>query len=125
MRRRWTKVECELRIGQGGDFDVRAGRLRKYAMVDLFGTPFTERLQAVERYRLINFEEAKDKRRWLEPFNGLVAILRRRVPEHLFPYRRSLERQPTRHYEPGDQRRRPRADLGDRASQQRFVMRIS
>jgi len=32
-------------------------------MVDLFGTPFTERLQAVERYRLINFEEAKDKRR--------------------------------------------------------------
>jgi len=63
MRRRWTKVECELRIGQGGDFDVRAGRLRKYAMVDLFGTPFTEKLQAVERYRLINFEEAKDKRR--------------------------------------------------------------
>jgi len=56
MRRRWTKVECELRIGQGGDFDVRAGRLRKYAMVDLFGTPFTEKLQAVERYRLINFE---------------------------------------------------------------------
>jgi len=25
MRRRWTKVECELRIGQGGDFDVSQG----------------------------------------------------------------------------------------------------
>src|SRR5262249_1683295 len=50
-----------------------------------FGTPFTEKLQAVERYRLIDFEEAKDKRRYLEPFNVLVAILRRSVPEHLFP----------------------------------------
>ena len=33
---------------------------RKYAMVDLFGTPFTEKLHVVERYRLIDFEEAKE-----------------------------------------------------------------
>ena len=33
---------------------------RKYAMVDLFGTPFTEKLHVVERYRLIDFEEATE-----------------------------------------------------------------
>ena len=33
---------------------------RKYAMVDLFDTPFTARLHVVERYRLIDFEEAKE-----------------------------------------------------------------
>jgi hypothetical protein len=33
---------------------------RKYAMVDLFGTPYTEKLHVVERYRLLDFEEAKE-----------------------------------------------------------------
>lgn len=33
---------------------------RKYAMVDLYGTPFTGQLHVVERYRLIDFEEAKE-----------------------------------------------------------------
>jgi hypothetical protein len=33
---------------------------RPYAMVDLFGTPYTEKLHVVERYRLLNHEDAKD-----------------------------------------------------------------
>ncbi len=33
---------------------------RSFAMLDLFGTPFTEALHMVERYRLISYEEAKD-----------------------------------------------------------------
>jgi hypothetical protein len=33
---------------------------RKYAMVDLYGTPFSEKLHVVERYRLIDFDEAKE-----------------------------------------------------------------
>ena len=33
---------------------------RPYAMIDLFGTPFTEKLHVVERYRLIDYEDAKD-----------------------------------------------------------------
>jgi hypothetical protein len=31
-----------------------------FAMIDLFGTPYTEKLHVVERYRLIDYEEAKD-----------------------------------------------------------------
>jgi hypothetical protein len=33
---------------------------RPYAMIDLFGTPFTEKLHVVERYRLRDYEEIKD-----------------------------------------------------------------
>ena len=33
---------------------------RPYAMIDLFGTPFTEKLHVVERYRLVDHEDAKD-----------------------------------------------------------------
>jgi hypothetical protein len=32
---------------------------RPYAMIDLFGTPYTEKLHVVERYRLLNFEGVK------------------------------------------------------------------
>jgi hypothetical protein len=28
-------------------------------MVDMYGTPFTEKLHVVERYRLVDYEEAK------------------------------------------------------------------
>jgi hypothetical protein len=31
----------------------------KCAMIDLFGTPFTEKLHVVKRYRLIDFEEVR------------------------------------------------------------------
>jgi hypothetical protein len=31
-----------------------------FAMVDMFGTPFTEKLHVVERYRLVDYEAAKD-----------------------------------------------------------------
>jgi hypothetical protein len=31
-----------------------------YAMVDLFGTPYTEKLHVVERYRLLDYEDAKE-----------------------------------------------------------------
>jgi hypothetical protein len=33
---------------------------RKYAMIDLFGTPYTKALHLVERYRLISAEDAKE-----------------------------------------------------------------
>jgi hypothetical protein len=33
---------------------------RPHAMIDMFGTPYTEKLHVMERYRLIDFEEAKD-----------------------------------------------------------------
>jgi hypothetical protein len=32
---------------------------RPYAMVDIFGTPYTEKLHVVERYRLLDYEAAK------------------------------------------------------------------
>jgi hypothetical protein len=47
---------------------------RPYAMIDLFGTPYTEKLHVVERYRLRDYEDVKDaiernrKENWL--FNG-------------------------------------------------------
>jgi len=49
---------------------------RKYAMIDLFGTPYTEKLHIVERYRLRSYDEVKDalernnKENWL--FQGDV-----------------------------------------------------
>jgi hypothetical protein len=33
---------------------------RPYAMIDLFGTPYTEKLHVVERYRLVAYDDAKD-----------------------------------------------------------------
>jgi hypothetical protein len=32
---------------------------RPFAMVDLFGTPYTDKLHVVERYRLLGYEAAK------------------------------------------------------------------
>jgi hypothetical protein len=49
---------------------------RKYAMVDLFGTPYTKALHVVERYRLRDYDDVKDaierniKENWL--FGGDV-----------------------------------------------------
>src|SRR6266852_4578161 len=33
---------------------------RPFAMIDLYGTPYTEKLHVVERYRLLDYEAAKD-----------------------------------------------------------------
>src|SRR5229473_6013170 len=33
---------------------------RPFAMIDLFGTPYTEKLHVVERYRLVDYKDAKD-----------------------------------------------------------------
>jgi len=33
---------------------------RPFAMIDLYGTPFTEKLHVVERYRLLDYEDAKE-----------------------------------------------------------------
>src|SRR5262249_16433981 len=49
---------------------------RTYAMIDLFGTPYTDKLHIVERYRLRDYDDVKDalernrKENWL--FNGDV-----------------------------------------------------
>ena len=37
---------------------VRTDRL--FAMIDMFGTPYTEALHVVERYRLLDYEAAKE-----------------------------------------------------------------
>jgi hypothetical protein len=50
---------------------------RPHAMIDLFGTPYTEKLHVVERYRLVDHKDAKDamqrgmkeNRRALGPYN--------------------------------------------------------
>jgi hypothetical protein len=33
---------------------------RPFAMIDLYGTPYTEKLHVVERYRLIDYADAKE-----------------------------------------------------------------
>ena len=49
---------------------------RPYAMIDLFGTPYTDRLHVIERYRLRDYDDVKDaiernkKENWM--FNGDV-----------------------------------------------------
>src|SRR5713101_8657466 len=51
---------------------------RPYAMIDLFGTPYTDKLHVAERYRLRDHDDVKDaverniKENWL--FNGDVFI---------------------------------------------------
>ena len=35
-------------------------KIGPFAMVDMYGTPFTEKLHVVERYRLLDYDEAKD-----------------------------------------------------------------
>jgi hypothetical protein len=35
-------------------------KIGPFAMVDMYGTPFTEKLHVVERYRLLDYAEAKD-----------------------------------------------------------------
>jgi hypothetical protein len=44
----------------GRPVGVKAGR--PFAMVDWFATPYTEALHVVERYRLLNYETAKERR---------------------------------------------------------------
>jgi hypothetical protein len=45
---------------RGTDMTKSKGRARgPFAMVDMYGTPYTKALHAVERYRLIDYEEAK------------------------------------------------------------------
>src|SRR6266699_1976639 len=54
---------------------------RKYAMIDLFGTPYTDKLHVLERYRLRDYDDVKDaldrnnKENWL--FQGDVWSRRR------------------------------------------------
>ena len=36
---------------------------RPHAMIDLFGTPYTEKLHVVERYRLVDYDDVKDAMR--------------------------------------------------------------
>jgi hypothetical protein len=35
-------------------------KIGPFAMVDMYGTPFTEKLHVVERYRLVDYDDAKD-----------------------------------------------------------------
>ena len=61
---------------------------RPYAMIDLFGTPYTDKLRLVERYRLVDYDEAKDgldrgfKENWA-PAGPLAAVDRNYRGKHL------------------------------------------
>jgi hypothetical protein len=46
---------------------------RKYAMIDLFGTPYTDKLHIVERYRLRDYDDVKDALERNRQENWLVA----------------------------------------------------
>jgi len=58
--------------------DTVAVKVGRFSMVDWFGTPFTEALHLVERYRLIDYEatreaiarDAKEHRQYPNPDNG-------------------------------------------------------
>jgi hypothetical protein len=41
--------------------DTIGVRVDRYAMLDMFGTPFSDKLHVVERYRLVDYEDAKDE----------------------------------------------------------------
>jgi hypothetical protein len=45
---------------------------RKYAMIDLFGTPYTDKLHIVERYRLRDYDDVKDALEWNAKENWMV-----------------------------------------------------
>ena len=61
---------------------------RPYAMVDMFGTPYTEKLRLVERYRMVDYDEAKDgldrgfKENW-QPPGPMAAVDRSYRGRHL------------------------------------------
>jgi hypothetical protein len=61
---------------------------RPYAMIDLFGTPYTDKLHVVERYRMVDYDEAKDgidrgfKENWV-PAGPLAAVNRNYRGKHL------------------------------------------
>jgi len=62
---------------------------RKYPMIDLFGTPYTEKLHVVERYRLRPYEEVKDaldrnnKENWLFQGDGWMRSRGKYLQLHL------------------------------------------
>jgi hypothetical protein len=61
---------------------------RPYAMIDLFGTPYTDKLHVVERYRLVDYDVAKDgidrglKENWHPP-GPMAAVDRNYRGKHL------------------------------------------
>ncbi len=58
---------------------------RPLAMIDLYGTPYTEKLHVVERYRLLDYEAAKEglERDAKENFRPPVGIDRNYRGKHL------------------------------------------
>jgi hypothetical protein len=61
---------------------------RPYAMIDMFGTPYTEKLRLVERYRMVDYDVAKDgldrgfKENW-QPAGPMAAVDREYRGKHL------------------------------------------
>jgi hypothetical protein len=41
--------------------DTVGVKVDRYAMLDMYGTPFSEKLHVIERYRLVDYDEAKDE----------------------------------------------------------------
>jgi hypothetical protein len=52
--------------------DTVGVRIGPFAMVDFYGTPYTAALHVVERYRLIDYEAAKEAHEWGSKENGLA-----------------------------------------------------
>ena len=61
---------------------------RPYAMIDIFGTPYTEKLRVVERYRMVDYDQAKDgldrglKENWA-PAGPMAAVDKNYRGKHL------------------------------------------
>ena len=52
--------------------DTIGVKIGPYAMVDFYGTPYTPALHVSERYRLIDYEAAKEAHEWGSKENGLA-----------------------------------------------------
>src|SRR5499427_4200823 len=52
--------------------DTVGVKIGPFAMVDCYGTPYTAALHIVERYRLIDYEAAKEAHEWGSKENGLA-----------------------------------------------------
>jgi len=48
---------------------------RKYAMIDLFGTPYTDKLHIVERYRLRDWDDVKTHSKETQKRTGCFKVI--------------------------------------------------
>ena len=75
---------------------------RPYAMIDLFGTPYTKSLHVVERYRLREYDDVKDAIERNKKENWLLAGRYLQQPPWQVPASAPDDRRPGRLHDPVD-----------------------